>query len=235
MNEINLRKFDVSKMKDANCAVIGPRAVGKSFLIKDILFHHQDVPSGLVMSWTDSLTHFYDKFVPRTNISDYDLELLLEKVLGSQKRIIRENINSYFVIIDGTNPKDLKDSRAVKEIFYYGRTLKIFFIFTMQNPLGIAPDLRGNIDYTFIFKTINRQDRQKLYENYAGVFSTKEIFEKVLDACTENYGCLVINNKISSPNPENNVFYYKAESHDDLKLSWKNEEFPETPVTVNLI
>jgi hypothetical protein len=39
-----------------------------------------------------------------------------------------------------------------------------------------------------------------------------------MDQCTENYECLVINNNAKSNRLDDQVFWYKAESHCDFKL-----------------
>ena len=88
----------------------------------------------------------------------------------------------------------------------------------MQAPMGISPSLRTNIDYVFILKTTNASDRKKIYENYAGVFPSKDIFEKVLDGCTSDYGCLVIDNTATTNELTDQVFYYKADDHPGFKM-----------------
>jgi hypothetical protein len=106
-----------------------------------------------------------------------------------------------------------------------GRHYKVFFIITMQYPLGIPPNLRANIDYVFILRNNNTSDRKRIYEHYAGVFPSFEVFCQVMDSCTENYECLVINNTVRSNKIEQCVSWYKAEPHDDFKLGhptfWK--------------
>jgi hypothetical protein len=46
------------------------------------------------------------------------------------------------------------------------------------------------------------------------MFPTFESFCGVLDACTDNYECLVIDNATRSNNLEDLVFWYKASPHD---------------------
>ena len=66
MAEIQLRKFDMREIKDDKVVVlIGKRDTGKSFLCKDILFHHKDIPVGQVISGTEGANQFYSKMVPK--------------------------------------------------------------------------------------------------------------------------------------------------------------------------
>ena len=43
-----------SKIQDKVIVLIGKRDTGKSFLCKDLLFHHQNIPVGQVISGTES-------------------------------------------------------------------------------------------------------------------------------------------------------------------------------------
>ena len=45
--------------------LIGKRDTGKSFLCRDILYHHRDVPVGQVISGTEGANQFYQKMVPK--------------------------------------------------------------------------------------------------------------------------------------------------------------------------
>ena len=99
-----------------------------------------------------------------------------------------------------------------------GRHFKILFILTMQYALGIPPNLRTNIDYVFILRENYQSNRKRLYEHYAGMFPTFEMFCQVMDQCTENYECLVINNNAKSNKLVDQVFWYKANAHEEFKI-----------------
>ena len=60
----------------------------------------------------------------------------------------------------------------------------------MQYALGIPPNLRTNIDYIFILRENIVQNRKRLYDSYAGMFPSFDIFCQVMDQCTENDECL---------------------------------------------
>ena len=85
----------------------------------------------------------------------------------------------------------------------------------MQYPLGVPPDLRTNIDYVFILRENYINNRKRIYDNFAGIFPTFEAFCTTLDACTQNYECIVIDNTSKSTNLNDVVFWYKAEEHPD--------------------
>jgi hypothetical protein len=193
-----------------------------SFLIRDLMYYHQNIPAGLVVSKTDKLTHYYEQFIPPVLIHEEYSPSLLDKLFDRQNKALKENWPNphAFLIFDDTisDANVWKRDTRIKEIFFNGRHYKILFLLTMQDPKAITPGLRSNIDFSFILRTPNQATRRALYENYCGMFPSYEIFEKVLDSCTEDYGCLVIDNTSRSNKLEDQVFYYKASAHDDFRL-----------------
>ena len=81
----------------------------------------------------------------------------------------------------------------------------------MQYALGIPPNLRTNIDYVFLLRENIVIKLKQLYEQYAGMFPSFDIFCQVMDQCTENYECLVIHNNAKSNKLQDQVFWYKAD------------------------
>ena len=57
-----------------------------------------------------------------------------------------------------------------------GRHWGVMFILIMQWMLGVPPNLRCNIDWVFILRENIHQNRKRLYEHYAGMFPTFEMF-----------------------------------------------------------
>ena len=77
-----------------------------------------------------------------------------------------------------------------------GRHWKIMLII-VQYPLGIPPNLRTNIDYVFILREPYIANRKRIWK-IMQVCLTFESFCQVMDQCTENFECLVINNNAKS-------------------------------------
>ena len=74
---LELKKFDMKnisfKANENNGPVIvfiGRRDTGKSFLVRDLLYYHQDIPIGTVISGTESGNGFYAQHVPKLFIHD---------------------------------------------------------------------------------------------------------------------------------------------------------------------
>jgi len=238
---LELKKFDMKSIsflpnenKGPVVVLIGRRDTGKSFLVRDLLYYHQNIPLGTVISGTEAGNGFYSEHVPKLFIHDEYKTGIIDNILKRQKTVLREirkEIEVYkksnidpraFVILDdclydATWTKD----KLMRLLFMNGRHWKIMLIITMQYPLGIPPQLRTNIDYVFILREPYIANRKRIYENYAGMFPTFESFCQVMDQCTENYECVVINNNAKSNQLIDQVFWYKADPHEDFKIGAK--------------
>ena len=228
MTEFKIRRFDINDIKHDKVVVfIGKRETGKSFLVKDLLYHHSSIPVGQVISGTEAANQFYGNIVPKVFIhGEYKAEII-SNMLKRQKMAI-DKINqigggsidprAFLILDDCLYDQTWIKNPDVRSLFMNGRHYKILFILTMQYALGIPPNLRTNIDYVFILRENYVSNRKRLYEHYAGMFPTFEMFCQVMDQCTENYECLVINNNAKSNKLVDQVFWYKADPHDEFKL-----------------
>ena len=238
---LELAKFDmkaISFRPDENkgpvIVLIGRRDTGKSFLVQDLMFHHQDIPIGTVISGTEAGNGFFAAHVPKLFIHDAYNTAIIENILKRQKAVLKQvkkEQDMYkkssidprtFVVLDDC----LYDNKWTKDVmmrllFMNGRHWKVMLVITMQYPLGIPPNLRTNIDYVFILREPYIANRKRIYDNYAGMFPTFESFCQVMDQCTENYECLVINNNAKSNKLQDQIFWYKAQQHGPFKLGSK--------------
>jgi hypothetical protein len=226
--KLELKKFDPSCIKsDSVIVFIGKRNTGKSYCMKDILSYHKDLPVGIVISPTEVANNYFEKFIPNMLIYDeyeptiiqrfVDRQININKQKNDQiKKFGRSDIdNRAFLILDDClYDKTWPTDKNIRSIFMNGRHYKIFFLITMQFCLGLPPILRANIDYVFIFKNNLLKEREKLFNHYAGVFNDFNTFCTVMDKCTEDYECLVIDNKIQSNKLEDQVKWYKAKDVD---------------------
>jgi hypothetical protein len=238
---LELKKFDMKNIsfkpnenKGPVVVLIGKRDTGKSFLVRDLLYYQQDIPIGTVISGTEEGNGFYEKMVPKLFVHNEYNTAIIENILKRQRTVlkqIKKEMETYkrstidpraFVILDdclydNTWARD----KMMRLLFMNGRHWKIMLVITMQYPLGIPPTLRTNIDYVFILRENYIANRKRIYENYAGMFPTFESFCQVMDQCTENYECLVINNNSKSNKLHDQVFWYKADNHGDFRLGSK--------------
>jgi hypothetical protein len=298
---LQLKKFDMAHIKDDSVIVfIGRRNTGKSFLVKDFLFHHKDFPIGTIISGTEAASGYYGKFNPSLFIHhEFTSELVANVhkrqniVIDEQKKEIKNRIpydfdwkdrnkegprnndisydivrkecwisrteyqlhvskvnmikeerdGQYLVSWKNENIPANIDARAflllddclydnawtkdinIRAFFLNGRHKDLMLLITMQYVMGIPPLLRTNIDYVFILREPYMQNRRRIYENFAGVFPTLDVFCQIMDQCTENFECLVIHTNSKSNKLEDQVFWYKADNHMDFKIGadeyWK--------------
>ena len=238
---LELKKFDMKSIsfkpnesKGPVVVLIGRRDTGKSFLVKDLLYHQQDIPIGTVISGTEEGNGFYGALVPKLFIHNEYNTAIIENILKRQRQVLkqikqemeqfrRSNIDprTFVILDDCLYDAGWAKDKMMRLLFMNGRHWKVMLIITMQYPLGIPPTLRTNIDYVFILREPYIANRKRIYENYAGMFPTLESFCQVMDQCTENYECLVINNNSKSNKMQDQVFWYKADGHNDFKLGSK--------------
>jgi hypothetical protein len=238
---LELKRFDMKNIsfkpnenKGPVIVLIGRRDTGKSFLVRDLLYYQQEIPLGTVISGTEEGNGFYGKHVPKLFIHNEYNTVIIENILKRQKQVLKQmnkDIEMYkrstidprtFVILDDClYDASWSKDKMMRMLFMNGRHWKVMLIITMQYPLGIPPNLRTNIDYVFILREPYIANRKRIYENYAGMFPTFESFCQVMDQCTENYECLVINNNSKSNKLQDQIFWYKADAHGDFKLGSK--------------
>ena len=238
---LELKKFDMKNIsfkpnenKGPVIVLIGRRDTGKSFLVRDLLYYHQDIPIGVVISGTEEGNGFYGKLVPKLFIHNEYNTAIIENILKRQKNVLKQikrEMEAYkrstidartFVILDDClYDASWARDKMMRLLFMNGRHWKVMLVITMQYPLGVPPTLRTNIDYVFILREPYIANRKRIYENYAGMFPTFESFAQVMDQCTENYECLVINNNSKSNKLSDQVFWYKADAHNDFRLGSK--------------
>ena len=228
---IQIKKFDPTTIDPCRiCVFIGKRGTGKSQLVTDILYHMRKIPMGVVMSGTEESNEHYKSFIPDSYIYGEFQSSVIEKVIIHQQGVLKKlkpeqkedfktPENSVFIVLDDCmfDNKWTRD-KNMRNIFMNGRHYRIFFMLAMQYCMDLPPALRANIDYLFILKENIIQNREKIYKNFFGIFPTFESFNDVLSQCTQNYECLVLDNRSNSNKIEDVVFWYKAKIGREFKM-----------------
>ena len=220
MQKLNIRAFDFNTMADdATGLLIGKRGTGKSTTLRNIMYHmRQRLDVGIAMCPTeDAATEETGlrSFVPRTFIYDRfcpsALRALLDYQRGYIKKHGRESARRAFAILDdccaqkGTFRVD-----EMREVHVNGRHRRIFLVNAVQYLMDVAPDLRTNIDYVFVLKENIIMNRDKLYKQYFGMFDSAKTFYAAMDALTSGHSAMVLDNKTTSTNVEDCVFYFES-------------------------
>ena len=221
MQHLSLRKFDPSKMKDVvTCVIIGKRNTGKSVLAKDIMYHKRHLPGGIVMSATEEGNSFYGSWVPNLFIyNEFSREVITNVVQSRRSAIKKQKVKNIFLILDDCMyDKRLLKEKCMRELFMNGRHWKIFLLLTAQYCGDLPPDIRCNIDYVFVLRDNIPGNRERLYKNFFGLVPSFPAFCQLMDASTENYECLVLDNASQSNNLEECLFWYKAKPDHSFKM-----------------
>ena len=195
---------------DATVVCCGKRRTGKSWALRNLMFLMKDkIPAGIVISQTDELNKFWRDYVPAKFIfPKYEPEIL-DAVFKRQKAILNDkNLTDeekdaaapFFILLDDViSDQRLKYDENLMELFVAGRHYRLFVMITTQYAKAITPTLRGNTDFCLVFKTIQQRQREALWEDF-GDFLTKDAFNRIIDAYTEDNEVLVVNTC-----PENHV------------------------------
>jgi hypothetical protein len=222
--KLELKKFNPQDMKQDCVAVfIGKRRSGKSFCLKDILSYHTSFPCGVIISPTEVSNQFFQKFVPNILIYEEYKPEIIQRFLDRQIKVTKqrnEEIKKYgksdidpraFIILDDClYDKSWQTDKNIRSIMMNGRHYSILTIITSQAPLGINPALRSQIDYVFIFKNNIIKEREKIYNHYAGICNSFEVFNKIMDNTTANFEVMVIDNTTQENSITEQIKWYKA-------------------------
>jgi hypothetical protein len=227
---LKLKRFEPEKIGDNRvCVFIGKRGTGKTTLVTDILWHKRQIPCGVVISGTEEGNGYYSKLVPDSFVySEWD-KAIVERIIERQKKLMprkTELDTRVFVLLDDCAfDKRMFREKCLRNVLFNGRHFNIFLALTLQYCMDMGTDMRSQIDYLFILREPILANREKLYKNFCGIFPTFDIFDQVLSAVTQNFGCLVIDNTSHSNCIEDCVFWYKAEMHPPFKVGserfWK--------------
>jgi hypothetical protein len=148
------------------------------------------------------------------------IENLIERQKKAKKR---GNATHAFIVFDDlAYDNRLMKLPVMRYILMNGRHLNLFLIFSSQYVADLGPPaVRANIDVLFVCREAITANRWRLYNMFFGCFDTFEDFNRVLSACTEDYGVLVLDNTKLSNKVEECVFHFKATIRDNFRMGHK--------------
>jgi len=218
---INVFKFDYL-VENPAIVMIAKRGSGKSWVCKALIKFFEKVPVGIIISRTDRVDPFFANFFPdsfifynyKSEIIDRLVrrqEVILEKYKEKKKLGKRIDPRALIIMDDCLASKGswMRD-QPISELLFNGRHYFLMYVLTMQYPLGITPELRCNFDYIFLLAEDSFSNIKRMHEHYAGMFPTLDSFRQVFMQLTENFGCMVINNRGSRKSIFDKIYQYKA-------------------------
>lgn len=230
--ELNMFNPNILEYKRQNghapiICILGCRGSGKSFLVRDLLSKLCNIPVILCISGTEEANGFYSNYIhdlfiyPSFDKGKAALNGLIQhqKDLGNRIRIKENKMlgkmpeKGVGILLDDlAYDKKMMKEECMREIFMNGRHYGLTTIITFQYMMDISPPFRMNIDYVFVLKENKKDNIEKLHKYFFGMFDTLSDFKKVLNNCTNDYGCLVLDNTSKSEKIEDQVFWYKADA-----------------------
>jgi len=178
-------------------------------------------PIGQIHSGTEDSNGFWQQLFPSSFIFNKLSIKNIEKCISRQKLAKKHLQNPWTVLLldDCTDDTRVFNTPLFQGIFKNGRHWKMWFILSLQYAGDIKPVIRTNVDVVFILREPTLRNRDILYRNYASCIPTFSLFCDIMDAITEDYTALVINNASHSNSWQDNIFYYKATvPPDDFKF-----------------
>jgi predicted AAA+ superfamily ATPase len=173
--------------------IIGKRGVGKTFLTKDLLYYHQDIPDIIIVSGNKN---DYDGKDHKYTIHQEFHPQIIENIIEKQKK------TTAIVILDNC----LYDSTChIQPLVYNDSFMKVI---TIPFLMGMFTKIREQVNYIFIFQENYYPNRKKIYDCFGHMFSSFDLFSQIMDTCCQQNECLVIDNMSGK------LFWYKADNHD---------------------
>ena len=211
----NLRKFDPTKVKnDAIWVILGPRNTGKTELLVDLLFHtRSNFDFAMAMTFTTAAAERLGTFIPKRLIYTNGFDLpAAEKFLNITQEMQSQHKLRHCALIadDVMADSAFMNTKTVNHFAMDGRHAKQSHFLTSQFPTSIPPKFRSNADVVIALRNTTHADRRRLYEYYFGCFVNLKDFERVFEACTDDFGCLVIDKTSPDQSVEGCIRYYKA-------------------------
>jgi len=210
--DYHISKLDLNKLyDDSSVFIFGGKASGKSWLIKDLLWHKQHIPCGTIID---------------SNYNSTILMNCINRQMDVRKQILEErekqgssNLDRRaFIVMDNCmNNNDWIHDKCMRALLMSNRTLELLPIMSFETVPRISPIFFCNIDYAFIFRIDDIVERRRIYQTLLYSITTFELFCQLMDQFTINYECLVIYNSSRLSKIEDCVFWYKAESRPDFK------------------
>jgi hypothetical protein len=208
------------KFKDVPDAAIvlciGRRKSGKTVNIIDIFFKKREsFKFGLVFCGSKATIKLYENHFPSSFIYyGYHPTVLADAIAKQEQDVEMGCAKPMFILVDDCmwDKKGILKDPNIRRVFMNGRHDLIFFVLSMQYCMDIPPDLRQQVDFTFLSREKNPDNRERLYNNYNVCFTSNEQFDSCMQQCTQNHETFVLSNasETDSDKPEDNVYWWKS-------------------------
>lgn len=227
LTSIKLKTFNPRRLEElrlnpkqgaSTILFVGSKRTGKTTMIQDILYYVRKIPKGIIVTGSLSSAETFSEFFPKSFIFeslDDEMVRRLERIIQKQEELRRKGtrLADYTTLLlfdDCGYDKKFANKTVLRRMFMNGRHQNLFGAYSIQSCKSIPPDLRNNADFIFIHREPGIKERKKLHEEFASIIPDFKTFCRIMDVCTDNYGCIVVDKTTPSNKIEDCIFYYKA-------------------------
>lgn len=186
---MEIEKFNRTTMrKDCVSVIIGRRSTGKTTLAKNLLWFKKG--KKFIINSNESVSNDYAGVTRPEMIHDTYSEELLKHTIDYQERTQR--LKTMHVVLDDCL-FSMREKDQLWRLFVNGRHLNMSTTVCASHTSMIDTFLYANVDYVFILRCTNTDERRKLFQRYSRYFYSFHEFASTLDSM-KPYECLVIDN-----------------------------------------
>ena len=208
--------------RDGFIMLLGKRGSGKTewarFYIANILDAHDGMfilmagSNKVRDSWKDLIHPLYHHEPSIQKLQDIrDRQNQQIEYYKSNNQPFPSKLHITIVLDDCGSIGSFMRSDILRWIASNGRHCEMRIILMLQYLHQCPAELRNQIDIVFALATANKRCINVLHSEYAGCTSAR-VFRALLCAVTDNFGSLVIDNRINAMRIVDNCFYARMES-----------------------
>lgn len=214
---IDIREFEIEKMHPHSKITINAKpGIGKSVMINEILkYMRHKFPTGMYVGGTSDSNSDIEGIFPKIFIhTEWDTKVH-RKYINRQKLNKRamgngNYSNSVIVIDDMTENRNVLKDKPVIGYFKNGRQWDNLLILALQNSGDLPKEIRHMVDYIFIGRETSKERRDAMYECFIPSTISRADFDDLMEQITPNHTWLVVNNRTSSNDIEDIIFWYRV-------------------------
>jgi hypothetical protein len=214
--KLKLTKFDWSTLKPGQMLLFqGRRNTGKTVLLRQAMFAlREHIEMTIALTPTQSSAEMFRTLMPESCVYDQGFDVgVIESLLSTQRDMIKrgKRPRSILLVLDDCSfDSKAWKQKCVGDLARNGRHCLITVMITCQYVCDIGPSFRAQLDVCFALRDTILQNRKRLHSAFWGMMPFPQ-FCAAFDACTENFGALVLNQAVQTNEISSCVFHTRAQ------------------------